>query len=157
LVFSYLNIIIELIIGQSSRRCRRVRNPRRCNRLDGCKWSSRRQICRRTGGGSTGTGDTTGDFSQEFQDTTADALKDLGPSRGSKDLCICVDPIHSLVEDTINALGEGHVGGQSCLCFWNFKEYKHCVCEDPIRPVLANIAAHFDFDHGGEDCECFQG
>ena len=32
-----------------------MRNPSRCNRLDGCKWSSSRQICRRTGGGTPQT------------------------------------------------------------------------------------------------------
>ena len=32
-----------------------MRNSRRCNLLDGCKWSSRRQICRRTGGGTPQT------------------------------------------------------------------------------------------------------
>ena len=111
-------------------------------------------ICRRRT--TTGTGDT-GEFSQEFQDTMGGRLDALSPSRGSRDLCVCVDPIHSLVEDTINALGQGHVGGQACGCFWNFKDYDHCVCDVPIRPVLATLAAHFGYDHGGENCECFQG
>ena len=44
-----------LLIGQLRSRCDRARNPRRCNRLDGCKWSSRRQICRRTKGSTTQT------------------------------------------------------------------------------------------------------
>ena len=54
-VLNYTHTTLLLHIGQS-RRCRRVRNPRRCNRLDGCKWSSHRQICRRTGGGGGGGG-----------------------------------------------------------------------------------------------------
>eukprot|EP01083_Nonionella_stella_P065891 173046_1 len=48
--FLLIAVLLVSVTGQTASRCRRVRNQSRCNRLDGCKWSSKNQRCRRIGG-----------------------------------------------------------------------------------------------------------
>ena len=130
-----------------------------------CSWNITRGKCVKR---EFDEGDTDVILSEEFEKAVTDALEEISPSHdAARPLCLCKNPIHHIVEATLDATGLGHyVGGQtSCECYSvtststsfevDFNLYDHCVCSKPFKPLAWVVAKLGDYDGGGHYCECW--
>lgn len=138
-----------------------------------CSWNSTRGKCEKRELDEVDTdldeGGTTAIFrSKVFQRAMTDALKENSSSEilGPTDYCLCLNPIHDIVEATADAIDPGkYKGGQDCFCVtsFNFNNlYDHCVCPKSRNSwevdVTLNIEITFSLTvtlYPGTDCECW--